>query len=389
MLHKILSKLGIYKAKEPAPEIQVPSIPAPEESLTQPQLEVTLTVTKDGKHPSAFEDKIPTVRMRKELAEAFNEAFTYELKTISAFSEEEISEMLSIINNSEHGFPNMDAWVKPIYEKYFNREWTWPVYDDFIKWRGGEPNTNKFEIFEQLVDYIHGKANSIDKINFHKKYGGWISDAGEEEKIGIDFHGELAEEYGSIILKNNPDALPPFYPGDISCLTDMDIILKGKELKRKRTIIFENTFKNIMNSLNSFSGEEINSMLDIINSVYDKHKNDFSWSPKVYEEFFENREWTWPLYEEWLIIKRELDGDTKKRRRSPKKTIFKILVRYIILTASRTETIQEAQKSGNTLKIRHHDAEEEKYANYFLKRNPDAMPPFYPGNESWLERIFS
>lgn len=221
LFRKILSRFGLLRDATTATVAPLSSTPR-NKKKSEPPSDITLTVAAKDEDSLHSENKVPTVRLRQELADAFNEAFSYEIKTMGVFSDAEISDMLSFINNCDHGFPNLAAWVKPIYEKYFDREWHWPVYDDFMKWRGGESNSDKYEIFKQLVGYIQGKANSIDTLNTYKKYGGWINSAGEEEKLGVRFYSELAERYGSIILKNNPDALPPFYPGDMSVLTSMD-----------------------------------------------------------------------------------------------------------------------------------------------------------------------
>lgn len=231
--------------------------------------------------PKEVKNSIPTITPDKEIFDCYSEVFKREMGNVSGISPNEVTEIYKIISQSDGGFLNMGAYHSSIYEKYFKgREWAWNEYEKwnekFTK-LGMFPNSfqSKTVITTEIAlgllsvaelkellkskNVVAGsKAKKQDLIDLAKV----IPEVGNEEVIKskvaeelekekhsiytilmrtINFRGKSLYDYNraknigvkkfeivqtfdtdkvfaDMVLKDNPKALPPLYPYDLSML---------------------------------------------------------------------------------------------------------------------------------------------------------------------------
>ncbi len=224
---------------------------------------------------------IPTITPAKEIFDCYAEVFKIDMGNVSGISSSEVSEIYKIISQSDGGFLNMGAYHSSVYEKYFKgREWAWNEYDrwneKFTK-LGKFPKSFhiKFVITTEaalgllsvaelkdllkLKNITHGsKVKKQDLIDLAKYIPDVLSYESINSKVAeelekeryfvysilmrtINFRGKSLYDYNrdknigikkfeiiqtfdedkvfaDMALKENPKALPPLYPCDLSIL---------------------------------------------------------------------------------------------------------------------------------------------------------------------------
>jgi hypothetical protein len=231
--------------------------------------------------PKEVKNSIPTITPEKEIFDCYAEVFKREMGNVSGISSSEVAEIYKIISKSDGGFLNMGAYHSSIYEKYFKgREWSWNEYEKwnekFTK-LGKFPNSFQSktvittevalgllsvaelkELLKSKNVVAGSKAKKQDLIDLAKN----IPDVGNLETIKskvaeelekekhsiytilmrtINFRGKSLYDYNrakkigvkkfeivqtfdtdkvfaDMVLKENPKALPPLYPYDLSML---------------------------------------------------------------------------------------------------------------------------------------------------------------------------
>jgi len=232
--------------------------------------------------PQQVKNSIPTIKPDKEIFDCYAEVFKRDIANVSGITPTEKTEIYKIISSSEGGFLNMGAYHSKIYDKYFKgRDWAWIEYeqwnDRFTK-LGKFPDSFQRKIGvisietalgllsvaelkellkskdvaftskskkQDLIDLakvvvgIDGEeiikakiAEELEKeknsiytilmrtINFRGKS---LYDYNRAKKIGVKKF-EIVQTYESdkkfadMVLKDNPNALPPLYPYDLSWL---------------------------------------------------------------------------------------------------------------------------------------------------------------------------
>lgn len=232
--------------------------------------------------PKEVKNSIPTITPDKEIYDCYAEVFKREIANVSGISPAEKSEIFKLISDSEGGFLNMGAYHSKIYDKYFKgRDWTWVEYenwndrftklgkfpDSFQKKTGTIDTETALGLLSvaELKDLLKSKdvsftskakkqdlidlakvvpeidgetiikakiAEELDKekhsiytilmrtINFRGKS---LYDYNRAKKVGVKKF-EIIQTYDSdkkfadMVLKENPNALPPLYPYDMSWL---------------------------------------------------------------------------------------------------------------------------------------------------------------------------
>lgn len=232
--------------------------------------------------PKEVKSPIPTITPDKEIFDCYAEVFKRDFANVSGISPAEKAEIFKLISESEGGFLNMGAYHSKIYEKYFKgKDWAWAEYeqwnDKFTK-LGKFPNSFQAKIgsisTESALDMLSvaelkellksknvaftSKAKKQDLIDLAKGIADvsnqeivqkTIAEALEKERHGIytilmrtiNFRGKSLYDYNrakkigvkkfeivhtfesdkkftDMALKDNPNALPPLYPYDLSML---------------------------------------------------------------------------------------------------------------------------------------------------------------------------
>lgn len=90
------------------------------------------TPSQQSKPVESSEKAMPTVRADNRLHEIYAKTFIEEMKTIKAFNDSEIKQMLNIIQNADGGHLNQSTYHKKVFNEFFlGRVWNWPWYE---KW---------------------------------------------------------------------------------------------------------------------------------------------------------------------------------------------------------------------------------------------------------------
>lgn len=232
--------------------------------------------------PKEAKSPIPTITPDKEIFDCYAEVFKREIANVSGITPAEKSEIFQLISDSEGGFLNMGAYHSKIYEKYFKgRDWSWIEFDtwnDRFSKLGQFPNSFEQKLgsvsTESALDMLSvaelkellksnnvsftSKAKKQDLIDLAKGIANigsaeivqkTIAEALEKDRHGIytilmrtiNFRGKSLYDYNrakkigvkkfeiahtfeedkkfaDMALKENPNALPPLYPYDLSML---------------------------------------------------------------------------------------------------------------------------------------------------------------------------
>ncbi|MES2039264.1 MAG: hypothetical protein V4495_15625 [Pseudomonadota bacterium] len=224
---------------------------------------------------------IPIITPDKEIFDCYAEAFKRDFANVTGISSSEKEEILNFISGVEGGFLNMEDYHSRVYEKYFEgRDWAWLEYEkwnDRFTILGRHPTAFQKKIVvntdmaldlmsvPELKDLLKSKnigfsskvkkqdlidlAKEIDIINNEEKILAKVTEALEKERYSIytilmrtiNFRSkspynfnraknvgvkkfEIAQtfvadqEFADMALKENPNALPPLYPYDLSML---------------------------------------------------------------------------------------------------------------------------------------------------------------------------
>lgn len=225
---------------------------------------------------------IPTIKPEKEIFDCYAEVFKREIANVSGITPAEKTEIFKLISQSDGGFLNMGAYHSQVYEKYFKgKDWAWIEFenwnDRFTK-LGKFPSSFQAKTgpisTESALDMLSvaelkellkskdvaftSKAKKQDLIDLAKGIADigneeivqkTIAEALEKERHGvytilmrtINFRGKSLYDYNrakkigvkkfeivhtfeedkkftDMALKDNPNALPPLYPYDMSYL---------------------------------------------------------------------------------------------------------------------------------------------------------------------------
>ncbi len=226
---------------------------------------------------------IPTIKPEKEIYNCYAEVFKREMENVSGISPEEKEEIYKIISSGDGGFMNMGNYHFQVYEKYFKGKfWEWKEYeywnDKFTKLGRFPSSFRKKFIFvdleknlglmsvAELKELLKSKevsftskakkqdlidlAKSIPDVSNEEIIKAKVAEAEEKERYEVytilmrtlSFRGkglydynkakkigvkkfELNQvykedkEFSDMALKENPNALPPLYPYDLSMLS--------------------------------------------------------------------------------------------------------------------------------------------------------------------------
>lgn len=225
---------------------------------------------------------IPTITPDGDIFDCYAEVFKKVIDSVTGITPVEKSEIYDLISKSDGGFQNMGAYHSKIYDKYFKgRDWAWVEYDkwnDLFSSIGRFPNSFQSKTgpisvegalglltVAELKELLKSKniefkakdkkpdliclANNIADIDCeniirikiaeelekgkHEIYtilmrtinfrGKSLYDYRRAKKIGVKKFEivqtfESDREFADIALKENPNALPPLYPYDLSYL---------------------------------------------------------------------------------------------------------------------------------------------------------------------------
>lgn len=226
---------------------------------------------------------MPTVKPRKELFDAYDKVFYDEMSKVEGLTEEEVAQLHKLIKNSDGGYLNQSAYHQQGFDRYFKRRaWVWREYEDWnatfanmgkypVKWiHKAEPKVEVWQVFgkmkvAELKEFLErhqvavpAKAKKDDLIALSQTVPNYQAtnewqqahDAMEDRKgyalyellmrtisfraKGLDDKRRRSElDVGSklmvvfdeerkfidLALKKNPNALPPFFPGDMTILS--------------------------------------------------------------------------------------------------------------------------------------------------------------------------
>lgn len=232
--------------------------------------------------PKEVKSPIPTITPDKEIFDCYAEVFKRDFANVSGITPEEKSEIFKIISGGDGGFLNMGNYHSKVYENYFKgKDWAWAEYDkwnDRFNKLGKFPTSFQAKIgsisTESALDMLSvaelkellksknvaftSKAKKQDLIDLAKVIPGIeaekiikakVAEALEKEKYSIytilmrtiNFRGKSLydynrakkigvkkfemihvyqedKEFADMALKENPNALPPLYPYDLSML---------------------------------------------------------------------------------------------------------------------------------------------------------------------------
>ena len=225
-------------------------------------------------------NSIPTITPERELFECFDEVFKREMNNVSGLTTKEKDEIHKLMCAPDGGFLNMGGYHSEVYEKYFKgRAWSWSEYDKWNKtFKQIERWPSRFipmsfdvetdEALEQLKvaelkNLLNSKgvefsssAKKQDLINLAENLNDVrtvevIKDKIEQiiekrrftlyeclmltiNKRSSSLHGEIRskragvseyktsyldegdKEFVDLALKENPNALPPYFPYDLT-----------------------------------------------------------------------------------------------------------------------------------------------------------------------------
>jgi predicted CopG family antitoxin len=225
---------------------------------------------------------MPTITPDKEIFDCYAIVFKREIANVSGLTPTEKSEVYKLISQSEGGFLNMGAYHSKIYDKYFKgRDWAWIEYEqwnekftklgkfpDSFEKKLGRINTETAlgllsvaelkRLLKSKDIAFTSKAKKQDLIDLAKVVAGVDSEEIIKSKIAeelekekhstytilmrtINFRGKSLHDYNrakkvgvkkfeivqtyesdkkfaNMVLKDNPNALPPLYPYDMSWL---------------------------------------------------------------------------------------------------------------------------------------------------------------------------
>lgn len=234
------------------------------------------------KKPSQVDNLSPMDKLNNQMFSCFDIVFKREIENVSGISPSDKLDIFKIISKSDGGFMNMGAYHSQVYDTYFkDKHWEWAEYekwnDRFTK-LGRFPTAFKPKIdlsnIETILELLSVaelkdvlKSNNIefssklkkpDLINLVKEIPNIknndviqskLDDKLEKERFGIytilmrtisfrskglsDYKRakdagvkefkvmhtfEADKEFAQIALKENPNAIPPFYPYDLCML---------------------------------------------------------------------------------------------------------------------------------------------------------------------------
>ena len=176
---------------------------------------------------------LPTVKPRQSLFEAYRSVFRAEMEKTGAFSAPEVEAMLAIACTGESGHLDLSRYHCALFDAYFkDRDFRWPEMD---KWQaigaklGRWPNrwdaaermsyveaqslgsdaiaTKRRSTYVWLMDYIGSRASVVER-----RYAPHLKDMPSKIVLGI----KQDREWHDLALAENPDALPPLFPSDVS-----------------------------------------------------------------------------------------------------------------------------------------------------------------------------
>lgn len=230
------------------------------------------------KKPVDVPNSLPTIKPEKSLYTNFDKAFFDVMKDVEGFTEKEIKEIHKIISASD--FLNMGAWHERIFQEYFSgRDWRWKEYEFWDKkfnelgkfphrWiRGESPELTPYDVFntmkvaelkeflisnnievppktkkENLLNLVEAIPNlnhfprwkeEEEKRKKREGYGLYaqmmlhinfkstaLYDIERIKRTGADFEWQVLrsedQEFIDLALSINKNALPPFFPTDIT-----------------------------------------------------------------------------------------------------------------------------------------------------------------------------
>lgn len=172
--------------------------------------------------PESNHPRLPTVRASNSLFVAYAEVFQKEMATITAFSEAEVKAMHRQIADGKGGPLNQGRFHKAIFKKYFEpREWIWPEYEEWstlfrernewpVRWRAGQHvDYAKYSgVYPILMRTILFRARGL--LDQRRQ----IQMGRAESKLILLF--ETDRKFVDIALAKDPNAIPPFFPDDLS-----------------------------------------------------------------------------------------------------------------------------------------------------------------------------
>lgn len=231
--------------------------------------------------PKEVKHSIPTIKPEKEIYDCYAEAFKRDFANVSGISPEEKSQILKFISGVEGGFLNMGAYHSQVYDKYFKgRVWAWAEYDKWndrftklgrfpTSFQSISPISKELALdlltAAELKDLLKSKniaftskakkqdlidlANGISDVSNEAIVQVKIAEALEKQRYSVytilmrtinfrsknpyDYNRaksigvnkfeiiqihEADHEFADMALKENPNALPPLYPYDMSWL---------------------------------------------------------------------------------------------------------------------------------------------------------------------------
>lgn len=230
------------------------------------------------KKPVEVHKGLPTVKPEKILYTNFDKAFSDVMKDVIGFTEKEIKEIHKIISDSD--FLNMGAWHEKVFQEYFSgRDWRWKEYEFWdnkfseigkfpTRWISGKnieltsydvfntmkvaelkeflisnnidiPQKSKKENLLNLVELIPNLKNypiwleQEEKRKKRKGYGLYsqmmmhinfrstaLYDIERIKRSGADFEWQILskedKEFVDLAISLRKDAIPPFFPTDIT-----------------------------------------------------------------------------------------------------------------------------------------------------------------------------
>ncbi|MDR2726690.1 MAG: hypothetical protein LBC10_01705, partial [Deltaproteobacteria bacterium] len=143
---------------------------------------------------------------------------------------------------------------------------------------------------------------------------------------------------------------------------------------------FSKSFRLHIAPLGCFSDEE----MDTIVATVEKHgaANENAWKSVIYDEFFKPREWHAAEFEKCNAsdVSDAIAGDKEALR----KRTYDNLMQHIQLYAKNLESVLSAKNSRCQYDIVY-DTENEQRAKEALAKDPEAIPPFFPGDRTMIK----
>jgi len=231
---------------------------------------------------NVVKNTIPTIKPEKELFECYSEVFKRESSNVIGITGKEFDEIYKIISQSDGGYLNAGAYHTKVYDSYFKgRDWAWTEYDkwsDRFHKLGRFPTSFperhgpitvvtalgllsvsdlKNLLKEKKVEFgskskkqdLIGLATGISDLGNEEVVKSKIASESEKEKLEIytilmrtisfrskslyDYNRakrigvmkfeishvhDSDKEFAEMALKENPNALPPFFPYNLSLM---------------------------------------------------------------------------------------------------------------------------------------------------------------------------